>query len=311
MKRALVTGAAGFLGSHLVEKLLRENYLVDGIDNLITGNILNIKHILSEKKFNFIQNDLLDFDLNSFNSRFDVIFHAASPASPPKYFEFPFETLRINAEGTIKVAEFATKNDARLIYFSTSEIYGDPEVHPQPEEYWGNVNPIGPRSVYDESKRYGEAVVSHFKRNNNLNAGIIRIFNTYGPRLDKFDGRVISNFLNQAIQGVPLTIYGDGSQTRSFCFVSDLIEGIWRFSQISDFGPVNLGNDKEISLNNLFEELQKIIGQNLEKKYLDKLQDDPQRRKPDLTKAKKLLNWSPSVNLQDGLQITLNWYKNQ
>ena len=310
MKRALVTGAAGFLGSHLVEKLLIENYFVEGIDNLITGNISNIQHILNQSNFNFNQKDLLELDLNSFSSRFDLIFHAASPASPPKYFEFPLETLKINAEGTFKVAELALKNDARLIYFSTSEVYGDPEIHPQSEEYWGNVNPIGPRSVYDESKRYGEAVVSHFKRNNKLNAGIIRIFNTYGPRLDKFDGRVISNFLNQAIREVPLTIYGDGNQTRSFCFVSDLIEGIWRFSQIKEFGPLNLGNDKEISLNGLFEDLQKIIGKNLEKKYLEKLEDDPKRRRPDLSRAKEMLGWSPVVDLKEGLQITLNWYKN-
>jgi nucleoside-diphosphate-sugar epimerase len=310
LKRALITGVAGFLGSHLAERLLKEKYFVDGIDNLITGNISNIDHLINQNDFNFIQNDLLEIDVFNLNSKYDLVFHAASPASPPKYFEYPFETLRINAEGTIKVAKFALKNNARLIYFSTSEIYGDPEIHPQPEDYWGNVNPIGPRSVYDESKRYGEAVVSHFKRNNQLNAGIIRIFNTYGPRLDKFDGRVISNFLNQAIEGVPLTIYGDGNQTRSFCFVSDLIEGIWRFSQINEFGPINLGNDKEISLNSLFEELQKITGNKLQKKYLDKLQDDPQRRRPDLSKAKELLDWSPSIDLLEGLQLTLNWYKN-
>jgi nucleoside-diphosphate-sugar epimerase len=225
VNKALVTGAAGFIGSHLVDQLLSENYQVVGVDNLSTGSLSNLNSAIKNSAFNFFERDICD-ELLDIEGEFDVIFHAASPASPPKYFALPIETMNVNSIGTKNMIEVAIKNSARLIYFSTSEIYGDPLVHPQSEEYFGNVNPIGPRSIYDEAKRFGEALVSQYVREGKLNAGIIRIFNTYGPRLDPFDGRVISTFLRQASNDEVLTINGSGEQTRSFCYISDLVDGI-------------------------------------------------------------------------------------
>lgn len=305
MNKALVTGAAGFIGSHLVDQLLSENYQVVGVDNLSTGSLSNLNSAIKNSAFNFFERDICD-ELLEIEGEFDVIFHAASPASPPKYFALPIETMNVNSIGTKNMIEVAIKNSARLIYFSTSEIYGDPLVHPQSEEYFGNVNPIGPRSIYDEAKRFGEALVSQYVREGKLNAGIIRIFNTYGPRLDPFDGRVISTFLRQASSDEVLTINGSGEQTRSFCYISDLIDGILKMSKIDIMGPINLGNPYEITLNELVKVLEKIFKKELQKTYLPGLIDDPLRRRPDISKANKLLNWHPKILLEDGLKACLS-----
>lgn len=305
MNKALVTGAAGFIGSHLVDQLLSENYQVVGIDNLSTGSLSNLNLAIKNSAFNFFERDICD-ELLKIEGEFDVIFHAASPASPPKYFALPIETMNVNSIGTKNMIEVAIKNSARLIYFSTSEIYGDPLVHPQSEEYFGNVNPIGPRSIYDEAKRFGEALVSQYVRDGKLNAGIIRIFNTYGPRLDPFDGRVISTFLRQASNDEVLTINGSGEQTRSFCYISDLVDGILKMSKIDIMGPINLGNPYEITLNELVKVLEKIFKKELQKTYLPGLIDDPLRRRPDISKANKLLNWHPKILLEDGLKACLS-----
>ena len=304
MKKALVSGAAGFIGSHLVDKLLLENYKVTGLDNLSTGNLSNLDSAIENKNFVFLKKDVCQEKLD-FGDEFDVIFHAASPASPPKYFALPIETMNVNSIGTKNLIDVAIKNHARFIYFSTSEVYGDPLVHPQSEDYFGNVNPIGPRSIYDESKRFGEAMVSQYVREKKLNAGIIRIFNTYGPRLDPFDGRVISTFLRQASNNESLTINGSGEQTRSFCYVSDLVEGILKMSEVNVMGPINLGNPYEITLNELVKVLEKIFDKKLTKSYLPHLEDDPVRRKPDISRANKILNWNPVISLEVGLRSCL------
>ncbi len=305
MKKALVSGAAGFIGSHLVDKLLEKNLQVIGIDNLSTGNLSNLESAKNNSNFYFIEKDVCEHDL-PFSERFDLVFHAASPASPPKYFSLPIETMNVNSRGTQNMIDISIKSNARLIYFSTSEVYGDPLVHPQTEEYFGNVNPIGPRSIYDESKRFGEALVSQYVRESKLNAGIIRIFNTYGPRLDPFDGRVVSTFIRQALNNETLTINGSGEQTRSFCYISDLIAGIIKMSEVNFMGPVNLGNPDEISVNDLVKVLETVLDKKLVKTYLPALEDDPVRRKPDISKAKKILDWEPVVSLETGLRACIN-----
>ena len=305
MKRALVTGAAGFVGSHLVDRLISEDFHVTGLDNLVTGKLDNLSLATKSENFTFVQCDV-SIELPSFNEKFDFIFHAASPASPPKYFKFPIETMMVNSVGTKNCLDLASSDGARLIYFSTSEIYGDPLEHPQNEKYWGNVNPIGPRSIYDEAKRFGEALVAQYVRDNKVNAGIVRIFNTYGPRLDLFDGRVVSTFIRQARNHEALTVNGDGSQTRSFCYVTDLVEGIFLMAKSSQFGPVNLGNPNEMTLNELVLEVNKFFDYELKVENKPALVDDPVRRKPDISLANKELNWKPVVELKEGLKLLIN-----
>ena len=305
MKRALVTGAAGFVGSHLVDRLIAEGYFVTGLDNLITGNLDNLNSANKSENFKFEECDV-SVKLPSFNEKFDLIFHAASPASPPKYFKYPIETMMVNSVGTKNCLDLATKDGSRLIYFSTSEIYGDPLEHPQRENYWGNVNPIGPRSIYDEAKRFGEALVAQYVRDKKVNGGIVRIFNTYGPRLDLFDGRVVSTFIRQARNREALTVNGDGSQTRSFCYVTDLVEGIFLMAKSSEFGPINLGNPNEMTLNELVIEVGKFFDYELLVENKPALVDDPVRRKPDISLANNKLNWKPLVQLEEGLKLLIN-----
>lgn len=305
MKRALVTGAAGFVGSHLVDRLIAEGYLVTGLDNLITGNLDNLSFAKKSKNFEFNKSDV-SANLPSFNQKFDLIFHAASPASPPKYFKYPIETMLVNSVGTKNCLDLATSDGARFIYFSTSEIYGDPLEHPQRENYWGNVNPIGPRSIYDEAKRFGEALVAQYVRDKKVDGGIVRIFNTYGPRLDLFDGRVVSTFIRQAINRESLTVNGDGTQTRSFCYITDLVEGIFLMAKSSEFGPINLGNPNEMTLNELVVAVNNFFDYELKVEYKPALEDDPVRRKPDISLASQELNWKPVVELKEGLKLLIN-----
>ena len=305
MKRALVTGAAGFVGSHLIDRLIAEGYLVTGLDNLITGNLDNLSSARQSKNFEFANCDV-SATLPRFDQKFDLIFHAASPASPPKYFKYPIETMMVNSVGTKNCLDLATSNGARFIYFSTSEVYGDPLEHPQRENYWGNVNPIGPRSIYDEAKRFGEALVAQYVRDKKVDGGIVRIFNTYGPRLDLFDGRVISTFVRQARNREALTVNGDGTQTRSFCYVTDLVEGIFLMANSSEFGPINLGNPNEMTLNELVIVVNNFFDYELKVEYKPALVDDPVRRKPDISLANKELNWKPKVELSEGLKLLIN-----
>jgi nucleoside-diphosphate-sugar epimerase len=302
---ALVTGASGFVGSHLVDRLLDEGFTVTGLDNLVTGNLANLGSAIRNSKFKFQEVDI-SVDMPDLETKFDYIFHAASPASPPKYFKYPIQTMLVNSIGTKNLLDLSIKNDSRFIFFSTSEIYGDPLEHPQKETYWGNVNPIGPRSIYDEAKRFGEALVAQYVREKKVNAGIIRIFNTYGPRLDPHDGRVVSTFVRQAINGEALTINGDGNQTRSFCYISDLIDGIFKMAESNEFGPINLGNPNEMTLNELIKEISKLLSKNLNTVNLPELKDDPVRRKPDISLAKEKLGWEPKVTLIQGLQLLIN-----
>jgi len=305
LKSALVSGAAGFVGSHLVDRLLEEGFAVVGVDNFITGKEENLNSAKSNSKFSFLDLDVVS-EIPDLGMKFDYIFHAASPASPPKYFEYPIETMMVNSIGTKNLLDLAIKNKARVIFFSTSEVYGDPLEHPQRESYWGNVNPIGPRSIYDEAKRFGEALVAQYVREKKVNAGIIRIFNTYGPRLDPHDGRVVSTFIRQAISGEALTVNGDGNQTRSFCYISDLIDGILKMAESNEFGPINLGNPNEMTLNELIKEISKLLSKNLDTTNLPELKDDPVRRKPDISLAKEKLGWEPKVSLTQGLQLLIN-----
>jgi nucleoside-diphosphate-sugar epimerase len=305
LKSALVSGAAGFVGSHLVDRLLEEGFAVVGVDNFITGKEENLNSAKSNSKFSFLDLDVVS-EIPDLGMKFDYIFHAASPASPPKYFEYPIETMMVNSIGTKNLLDLAIKNNSRFIFFSTSEVYGDPLEHPQRESYWGNVNPIGPRSIYDEAKRFGEALVAQYVREKKVDAGIIRIFNTYGPRLDPHDGRVVSTFIRQAINGEALTINGDGNQTRSFCYISDLIDGIFKMAESHEFGPINLGNPNEMTLNELIKEISKLLSKNLNTVNLPELKDDPVRRKPDISLAKEKLGWEPKVSLTQGLQLLIN-----
>jgi nucleoside-diphosphate-sugar epimerase len=305
LKSALVSGAAGFVGSHLVDRLLEEGFAVVGVDNFITGKEENLNSAKSNSKFSFLDLDVVS-EIPDLGMKFDYIFHAASPASPPKYFEYPIETMMVNSIGTKNLLDLAEKNNSRFIFFSTSEVYGDPLEHPQRESYWGNVNPIGPRSIYDEAKRFGEALVAQYVRAKKVNAGIIRIFNTYGPRLDPHDGRVVSTFIRQAINGEALTVNGDGNQTRSFCYITDLIDGIFKMAESHEFGPINLGNPNEMTLNELIKEISKLLSKNLDTTNLPELKDDPVRRKPDISLAKEKLGWEPKVSLTQGLQLLIN-----
>ena len=305
-QRILVTGAAGFLGSHLCDVLLAEGHTVVGVDNLCTGRTANLSHLTGESRFNLVEQDICrPFD----TGKVDFIFNFASPASPVDYSRLGVETLFVGSAGTVNTLDLARKYNAGYLHASTSECYGDPEVHPQVETYWGNVNPIGPRSVYDEAKRFSEAVVMAYHRYYGVDTRLVRIFNTYGPRLQINDGRVISNFMSQALRGEPLTIYGDGSQTRSFCYVSDLIEGILRLSRSEEHLPVNIGNPDEWTILECAREVLAVTGAKTEIVMRPLPQDDPTRRRPDITKARVLLGWEPKVNLRDGLQNSLQYFK--
>ncbi len=302
----LVTGAAGFLGSHLCDTLLAEGHSVLGVDNFSTGNAANIEHLSSEPRFRFLEQDIT----KAFEpGRVDYVFNFASPASPVDYARLGIETLLVGSAGTINTLEIARKYNAGYIHASTSECYGDPEVHPQVETYWGNVNPIGPRSVYDEAKRFSEAAVMAYHRYHGVNTHLVRIFNTYGPRLQANDGRVISNFMIQALKGEPLTIYGDGSQTRSFCYVSDLIDGIVRLSRSEEHLPVNIGNPDEWTILECAKEVLAVTGSDSKIVELPLPEDDPARRRPDITRASTLLGWSPKVTLREGLERSLEYFR--
>jgi dTDP-glucose 4,6-dehydratase len=305
-RKILVTGAAGFLGSHLCDALLGEGNEVVGVDNLCTGSLANLTHLKAEPRFAFEQADISSsFDFG----RVDYVFNFASPASPVDYLRLGVETLRVGSAGTLNSLEVAKKYGAGYLHASTSECYGDPEVHPQVETYWGNVNPIGPRSVYDEAKRFSEAAVMAYNRYHGVNTHLVRIFNTYGPRLQANDGRVISNFMMQALRGDPLTIYGDGSQTRSFCYVSDLIAGIVKLSKSDEHLPTNIGNPVEFTMLECAKEVLALVGSKSELTFMPLPQDDPKQRKPDITKAKSLLGWEPKVPLREGLAKSLDYFK--
>ena len=305
-EKILVTGAAGFLGSHLCDVLLAEGHTVVGVDNLCTGNLANLAHLNVNSRFSLIEQDVsLPFD----PGQVDYVFNLASPASPVDYTRLGLETLLVGSTGTLNTLEIARKYGAGYLHASTSECYGDPEVHPQVETYWGNVNPIGPRSVYDEAKRFSEATVMAYHRYHGVNTHLVRIFNTYGPRLQANDGRVISNFMIQALRGEPLTIYGDGSQTRSFCFVSDLIDGIVRLSRSGEHLPVNIGNPNEWTILECAKEVLSVTGSKSEIALKPLPQDDPTRRRPDITKAQTLLDWEPKIHLREGLEKSLEYFK--
>lgn len=305
-KRVLITGAAGFLGSHLTDAVLAEGAEVVGVDNLCTGSLENLAHLKSDSKFSFEQHDICKpFDFGEV----DFVFNFASPASPVDYMKLGPETLRVGSDGTVNALEVAKKYDAGFLHASTSECYGDPEQHPQKETYWGHVNPIGPRSVYDEAKRFSEATIMAYHNYYKVRTGMVRIFNTYGPRLQPNDGRVISNLMMQALQGQDLTIYGDGSQTRSFCFQSDLIRGIVALAKSGEPLPTNIGNPEEWTILDCAKTVLEVTGSNSKIVYRPMPQDDPKQRKPDITKAKGLLGWEPKVNLRDGLQLSMDYFK--
>jgi dTDP-glucose 4,6-dehydratase len=305
-KKILVTGAAGFLGSHLCDSLLNAGNTVLGVDNLSTGNMANLAHLDKEPRFDFERLDICQpFD----PGKVDYVFNFASPASPVDYARLGVETLLVGSAGTINTLEIAKKYHAGYLHASTSECYGDPEVHPQTETYWGNVNPIGPRSVYDEAKRFSEAAVMAYHRYHGVNTHLVRIFNTYGPRLQINDGRVISNLMSQALRGEPLTIYGDGMQTRSFCYVSDLISGILALADSSEHLPVNIGNPEEWTILSCAEEILKLIGSDKKIIFKPLPQDDPTRRRPDISKAISLLGWTPKIQLRQGLEMSLSYFQ--
>lgn len=307
MKTAVVTGGAGFLGSHLCERLLGEGLAVICIDNLITGSLENIEHLFGQKNFRFIQYDVTNF----IHVPDDVhyVFHFASPASPIDYLKLPIQTLKVGSLGTHKALGFAKAKKARFLISSTSEVYGDPDIHPQVEEYWGNVNPIGPRGVYDEAKRFSEAMTMAYHSYHGLETRIVRIFNTYGERMRINDGRAIPAFLSQALRGEPVTVFGDGSQTRSVCYVSDLIEGIYRLMLSDYYLPVNIGNPEELTMLQLAQEIIALTGSKSAIVYKELPVDDPRVRQPDITKARTLLHWEPKVQRAEGLRKTMNYFK--
>ncbi|MEN9959845.1 MAG: UDP-glucuronate decarboxylase [Bacteroidota bacterium] len=307
MKRVLITGGAGFLGSHLCDRFIKEGYHVIAMDNLITGDLKNIEHLFKLEHFEFYHHDVSKFI--HVPGELDYILHFASPASPIDYLKIPIQTLKVGSLGIHNCLGLARVKNARVLIASTSEVYGDPNVHPQPEEYWGNVNPVGPRGVYDEAKRFQEAMTMAYHTYHGLETRIIRIFNTYGPRMRLNDGRVLPAFIGQALRGEDLTMFGDGSQTRSFCYVDDLVEGIYRLL-LSDYAqPVNIGNPDEITIKEFGEEIIKLTGTSQKLISLPLPTDDPKQRKPDITKARSILGWEPKVSRADGLKITYDYFK--
>jgi dTDP-glucose 4,6-dehydratase len=306
-ERVLITGAAGFLGSHLCERFLKEGYHVIGMDNLITGDLRNIEHLFPLESFEFHNHDVSKFVHVAGDLKY--ILHFASPASPIDYLKIPIQTLKVGSLGTHNLLGLAMAKKARILVASTSEVYGDPTVHPQTEDYWGNVNPVGPRGVYDEAKRFQEAITMAYHTFHGLETRIVRIFNTYGPRMRLNDGRVLPAFMGQALRGEDLTVFGDGSQTRSFCYVDDLVEGIYRLLLSDCADPVNVGNPHEITIGQFAEEIIKLTGTDQKVIYKPLPTDDPKQRQPDITKAKAILNWGPKVDREEGLRITWEYFK--
>lgn len=307
MKRVLITGGAGFLGSHLCDRMIKEGMQVICMDNLLTGNIENIEHLFGNENFTFVKHDVTNYI--HVPGKVDYILHFASPASPIDYLKLPIQTLKVGSLGTHKVLGLAKEKKARILIASTSEVYGDPAVHPQKEDYWGNVNPIGPRGVYDEAKRFAEAITMAYHRYHGVETRIVRIFNTYGPRMRLDDGRALPAFVGQALRGEDLTVFGDGSQTRSFTYVSDLVEGIYRLLMSDETEPVNIGNPQEITIKQFAEEVLKNIETKSKIVYKELPEDDPKVRKPDISKAKAILGWEPKVDRAEGLKITIDYFK--
>lgn len=311
MKTILITGAAGFIGSHLCDKFLNEGFKVIGIDNYLTGSPNNIKHLQDKPNFKFYKHNII-FPIN-LEEKVDLVLHFACPASPVDYIKFPIETLKVDSIGTLNTLEITRHNNARYVFASTSEIYGDPHVHPQTEEYWGNVNPIGPRSVYDEAKRFSESLCMAYHRQYDADIRIVRIFNTYGSRMKAKDGRVVPNFITQALKGEDITVYGDGSQTRSFCYVDDLVEGIYRTSLNDNLqGEVlNIGNPEEYSIIDFAKLIVGLIKSESKIVFRDLPVDDPQKRRPDISKAKEKIKWKPETKLEDGLKNTIKYFNQE
>ena len=309
--RVLITGAAGFIGSHLCERFLREGHEVIGMDNFLTGSPDNIAHLFENPDFTFLRYDVTNFIY--VKGDLDLILHFACPASPVDYMNHPIHTMKVDSLGTLNTLGLAKAKGARYVFASTSEVYGNPTVHPQPETYWGNVNPLGPRSVYDEAKRFSEALTMAYHREHGIDVRIVRIFNTYGPRMRIDDGRVIPNFVSQALRGEDLTVYGDGTQTRSFCYIDDLVEGIYRVAMKEDIGGevFNLGNPEEWSILDLAKLILDLTESPSRIKFVDRPEDDPDRRRPDITKAKKVLGWEPKVSLREGLERTISWFRSR
>ncbi|MBI4409581.1 MAG: SDR family oxidoreductase [Gemmatimonadetes bacterium] len=305
--RVLITGAAGFLGSHLCDRFLAEGHEVIGMDNFLTGTPDNLAHLVGSPRFRFVSHNVTDFIY--VEGPLDGVLHFASPASPVDYLEMPIQTLKVGSLGTHKTLGLAKAKRARYMLASTSEVYGDPEVHPQPETYWGHVNPIGPRGVYDEAKRFAEAMTMAYHRTHGVDVRIVRIFNTYGPRMRPSDGRVVSNFLVQALRGEPLTVYGDGSQTRSFCYVDDEIEGIYRLFQSGEIGPVNIGNPDELTVLELAQKVLSVTGSRSPIEHRPLPTDDPRVRRPDISLARRVLGWEPKIALDEGLRRTLPYFQ--
>ncbi len=307
--RVLVTGGAGFLGSHLCDRLLAEGHDVIAMDNLITGSTDNIAHLAGNRRFQFIYHDVTEYIY--LKGPLDAILHFASPASPIDYLELPIQTLKVGSLGTHNALGLALAKEARFLLASTSEVYGDPLVHPQNESYWGNVNPIGPRGVYDEAKRFAEAMTMAYHRSHGVDTRIVRIFNTYGPRMRLDDGRVVPNFVSQALHGLPLTVYGEGKQTRSFCFMSDLIEGIYRLLLSDEVEPVNIGNPTELTIHEFATVINELTGNPAGIRFEPLPVDDPKQRKPDIGKARRILGWEPKVNLREGMEETIRWFRDR
>jgi len=306
-ERVLITGGAGFLGSHLCERFLQEGCEVICMDNLITGDVKNVEHLFPQPAFHFERRDVTEYV--HVVGKLDAILHFASPASPIDYLELPIQTLKVGSLGTHKVLGLARAKGARFLLASTSEVYGDPLVHPQPESYWGNVNPVGPRGVYDEAKRFAEAMTMAYRRFHRVDTRIVRIFNTYGPRMRLRDGRVLPAFMSQALRGEPLTVFGDGSQTRSFCYVDDLVEGIWRMLRADSDQPVNLGNPREMTILQFAEAVLAATGARSQIEFKPLPVDDPKIRQPDITRARALLGWEPRIGLEEGLARTLAYFR--
>lgn len=305
--RLILSGVAGFIGSHLCDRLLAEGHVVVGVDNLLTGSMRNLEHLASHPGFKFLRHDVIQ--PLEVEGPVDGVLHLASPASPKDYLRYPIETLEVGSIGTRNLLELAKRHGARFLLASTSECYGDPLEHPQRESYWGNVNPVGPRSCYDEAKRFAEAMTMAYHRKHGLRTNIARIFNTYGPRMQLDDGRVVPSFIDQALRGKPVTIYGDGSQTRSFCYVSDLVDGLFRLMFSDEAYPVNLGNPEEMTIREFAEWVCRLTGAKAEFEHHPLPEDDPQRRRPDITKARTLLGWEPRVSLEDGLRRTIEYFR--